>query len=70
MGSADLASVSPITEALTPAEADRLLKRAVHRTLASGERLYLAGERNARVHLLSSGALKLMASNPGGRRRS
>ena len=66
MGSADLASVSPITEALTPAEADRLLKRAVHRTLASGERLYLGGERNARVHLLSSGALKLMASNPGG----
>ena len=59
-------SSSPVLDALPPARRDVLLERAVPRRLEEGDILFLAGERNARVHLLTSGVIKLVARDGDG----
>lgn len=58
---------SPILDSLRPRDRARLLDRAVHRRLVAGERLYLAGDRGRRAHLVCSGVLKMTAQDTEGR---
>ena len=57
---------SPLIETLTPSERERLLDRAVPRVLARGETLYLAGDLERRVHLVTEGLLTLAARDGAG----
>jgi len=57
---------SPLIEALTPTERERLLDRAVPRALERGEALYLAGDLERRVHLVTGGLLMLAARDGAG----
>ena len=59
--------VSAVIDALCPTDRSRLLDRAVPRTLVAGERLYLAGHRLDRVHLVCSGVIKMTAADAEGR---
>ena len=56
----------PLLAALEPSERAQLLSRAVARTLAPGQSLYLAGGSAGRAHLLLEGIAKLMARNGEG----
>jgi CRP/FNR family cyclic AMP-dependent transcriptional regulator len=58
---------SPILDALRPRDRAHLLDRAVHRRLVAGERLYLAGDRGRRAHLVCSGVVKMTAHDTEGR---
>lgn len=58
---------SPLVSALPQRERERLLDRAVPRTLERGETLYLAGDLEGRVHIVTSGLLKLGACDHEGR---
>ena len=57
---------SPLIHALEPSERARLLDRAVPRVLARGETLYLAGDEERRVHLVTDGLLMLAARDGAG----
>lgn len=57
---------SPLIQSLTPKERERLLDRAVPRVLTRGEALYLAGEPEHRVHLVTEGLLTLAARDGAG----
>ena len=57
---------SPVLDSLRPHDRTRLLDRCVPRLLRPGERLYLAGERARRAHLVTAGIIKLTARNPEG----
>lgn len=57
---------SPLIQALKPHERERLLDRAVPRVLARGETLYLAGDDDRRVHLVTDGLLLLAARDGAG----
>lgn len=57
---------SPILDSLSEPERDRLLDRAVPRRLAAGEILYLAGDRDRRVHIVVRGVVKMTARDPQG----
>ncbi|MFP5351344.1 MAG: Crp/Fnr family transcriptional regulator [Actinomycetota bacterium] len=57
---------SPLIQALTPRERERLLDRAVPRVLARGETLYLSGDDDRRVHLVTEGLLLLAARDGAG----
>lgn len=57
---------SPLIQALTPRERERLLDRAVPRVLGRGEALYLAGDLERRVHLVTEGLLTLAARDGAG----
>ncbi len=58
---------SPLLDRLTEPDRRLLLDRAVPRHLAPGERLYLAGDRARRVHLITAGLIKLVARDAEGR---
>jgi CRP/FNR family transcriptional regulator, cyclic AMP receptor protein len=58
---------SPLLHALSPADRALLVDRAVTRRLRTGAILHLTGDPPGRVHVVSSGAIKLMARHPGGR---
>ena len=58
---------SPVLAALGPYDLELLARRAVPRRLVAGERLYLAGERSNRTHVVVSGAVKLVARDLQGR---
>lgn len=57
---------SSLIQALAPTERERLLDRAVPRVLTRGEALYLAGDRERRVHLVMDGLLMLAARDGAG----
>lgn len=57
---------SPLIQVLKPLERERLLDRAVPRVLARGETLYLAGDEERRVHLVTDGLLMLAARDGAG----
>ena len=52
---------SPILDALGEPDRSIVLDRLVRRRLDAGESLYFSGERTRRVHLVTTGALKLSA---------
>ena len=56
----------PVMIGLTDRDRERLLDRAVPRSIDVGETLHFAGERSERVHLITSGVLKLVARDGGG----
>jgi CRP/FNR family cyclic AMP-dependent transcriptional regulator len=58
---------SAVIDALCPRDRSRLIDRAVPRFLVAGERLYLAGHRVDRVHLVCSGVIKMTAGDAEGR---
>ncbi len=58
---------SAVLDALCPRDRARLVDRAVPRGLVAGERLYLAGHRADRVHLVCSGVIKMTACDAEGR---
>jgi CRP/FNR family cyclic AMP-dependent transcriptional regulator len=53
-------------QSLTPAERDRLMDRGVTRNLEAGEILYLAGDRERRVHIVVRGVIKMTARDAQG----
>ena len=57
---------SRVIQSLTPTERARLLDRGVTRTLEEGEILYLAGDRERRVHVVTHGVIKMTARDPQG----
>ena len=57
---------SRIIDCLPEPERRRLLDRGVRRSLESGEILYLAGERERRVHVVTAGVIKMTARDPQG----
>ena len=57
---------STVIDPLTPAERDLLLGRAVERRLVRGEALAFAGGPGERVHVVTSGVLKLVGRDPEG----
>ena len=61
-----MAHPSPVLEALAPSDRDLVLDRLVRRTLAPGEALYFAGDRQRRMHLVAGGLLKLTARSADG----
>jgi CRP/FNR family transcriptional regulator, cyclic AMP receptor protein len=54
-------AISPVLAALSEADRTALAARALPRRLATGDILFLAGERSTRVHVLVRGLLKLSA---------
>lgn len=58
---------SAVIDSLCPRDRSHLIDRAVPRSLVAGERLYLAGQRVDRVHLVCSGVIKMTARDPEGR---
>jgi CRP-like cAMP-binding protein len=62
-----LAGASPVLDRLSEPDRARLMDRAVPRHLVPGERLYLAGDRSRRAHLITSGLIKLVARDGEGR---
>jgi CRP-like cAMP-binding protein len=58
---------SPLLATLTAGDRVALLDRAVTRHLETGAVLHLAGNAPGRVHVVKSGAIKLMSRDPGGR---
>jgi CRP/FNR family transcriptional regulator, cyclic AMP receptor protein len=59
--------ISPLLAHLSPDERSRLLDRAVPRRLDAGSFIHLTGEASPRVHLVSSGIVKLAARDTEGR---
>ncbi len=57
---------SPLIQALTPTERERLFDRAVPRMLTRGDALYLSGDLERRVHLVTEGLLTLAARDAAG----
>ncbi|HET7482647.1 MAG TPA: cyclic nucleotide-binding domain-containing protein, partial [Actinomycetota bacterium] len=57
---------NPILDALEPRTRTRLLERSVPRRLAKGEFLYLAGDREPRVHVVVEGLLKFVGRDGSG----
>lgn len=57
---------STVLEPLTPAERERLLARAVERTLRRGDALAFAGDAPDRVHVVVAGVLKLVGRDVEG----
>lgn len=62
----DTAVSSRIIDCLPPRERARLLDRAVARRVAPGEILYLAGDRERRVHIVTGGVVKMTARSAQG----
>lgn len=60
-------SLSPLVSALPERERERLLDRAVPRSLERGDTLYLAGDLEGRVHFVRKGLLKLATCDHEGR---
>ncbi len=58
---------SPLIQALPPREQERLLDRSVPKQLRRGDTLYLAGDDDRRVHLVTHGLLKLCSCDSDGR---
>jgi CRP-like cAMP-binding protein len=58
---------SPLLATLSAGDRAALLDRAVTRHLEIRAVLHLAGEAPSRVHVVTSGAIKLMSRDPGGR---
>ena len=58
---------SLFVSALPPRERERLLDRAVPRTLDRGDALYLTGDDERRVYVVEDGILKLACCDPEGR---
>jgi CRP-like cAMP-binding protein len=58
---------SPLLAALSAGDRVAVLDRAVARHLESGAVLHLAGDTSNRVHVVRTGAIKLMSRDPGGR---
>jgi CRP-like cAMP-binding protein len=58
---------SPLLATLSARDRAAVLDRAVRRHLESGAVLHLAGDAPNRVHVVTSGAIKLMSRDPGGR---
>lgn len=59
--------ISPVLTALQPADRRAVMLRAVPRKLRRKERLFVAGDRAGRVHLMLSGIVKLVAGTERGR---
>ena len=59
--------VSPVIGALSPADKALLQERSVRRRLQPGEILFLAGDRNSRMHVVVRGLMKLSARDGEGR---
>ena len=59
--------VSPVIGALSPADKALLMERSVRRRLQPGEILFLAGDRNSRMHVVVRGLMKLSARDGEGR---
>ena len=57
---------SIVLDPLAPAERERLLGRAVRRKLQRGDTLAFAGDAPARVHLVTTGVLKLVGRDVDG----
>ena len=57
---------SRIIDCLPAPERERLLDRGVARVLCPGEFLYLAGDRERRVHVVTRGVIKMAARNAQG----
>lgn len=57
---------SLVLDRMTPADRERLLARAVERSLQRGDTLAFAGDRPERVHLLAAGVLKLVGRDAEG----
>jgi CRP-like cAMP-binding protein len=55
-----------VIQCLTETERSRLLDRGVRRTLEPGEILYLAGDRERRVHVVVDGVIKMTARDAQG----
>lgn len=62
-----LDGASPVLDRLCEPDRMRLIDRAVPRHLGPGERLYLAGDRARRAHLITSGLIKLVARDGEGK---
>jgi CRP-like cAMP-binding protein len=60
------ANECPVISGLSERDQDRLLDRAVPRSIEAGDTLHFAGERSERVHLVTSGVLKLVARDGAG----
>lgn len=58
---------SPLLTALSAGDRAAVLDRAVTRHVENGTVLHLAGDAPNRVHVVMSGAIKLMSRDPGGR---
>jgi CRP/FNR family transcriptional regulator, cyclic AMP receptor protein len=58
---------SPVLDSLAPGDRHALMARAVIKTLARGQALYIAGDAATRAHLVARGAVKLVARNPEGK---
>lgn len=56
----------PVMNGLSERDRARLLDRAVPRSLDAGDTLHFAGERSERLHLVTSGVLKLVARDGSG----
>lgn len=56
----------PVMTGLSERDRHRLLDRAVRRTVEKDDTLHFAGERSDRVHLVTSGVLKLVARDGSG----
>lgn len=57
---------SLVLDRITPADRERLLSRAVERSLQRGDTLAFAGGRPERVHVLAAGVLKLVGRDADG----
>lgn len=57
---------NPVIEALPERDRRALLERAVPRVLRRGQILYMAGERERRLHLVTKGVVKLAARDGAG----
>jgi CRP-like cAMP-binding protein len=57
---------SRVTDCLPESERERLLDRGVARRLTSGDILYLAGDRDRRVHIVVAGVIKMTARDAQG----
>jgi CRP-like cAMP-binding protein len=58
---------SPLLDSLSPVDRSAVLDRAVSRRVDGGAILHLAGDVPQRVHLIRSGAIKLVSRSAGGR---
>jgi CRP-like cAMP-binding protein len=63
----EVATASPMLDALTPAQRSLLLARGVRKTLGPGEVLHLSGDPRPRIHLVTKGVIKLSARDGEGR---
>ena len=57
---------SPVLDALPERDRRALVERAVPRTIRRGQILYMAGERERRLHLVTDGIMKLTARDGSG----